>query len=316
MLIPSNPAFASSGVSVPMRRLAGATRYDTALAISQNGWPKSDYAIIATGENFSDALAATPLAMKYDAPIILVPPSPRDDTFIGVQTELARLGVKKTFIVGGTGVVSSDTESMLQDTLGIQSTRLAGQDRYETAVKIAQEVGVTGNIFVTTGDGYQDALSIASIAAIQGSPIIITPRDVIPDSVSAFLSGQTITKTYVIGSNQEVSNAVLNQLPNAERIDGQNGYERNVAVLSKFRNSLDFSKVYLATGENFPDALAGTALAARNVSPIMLIHPKSNQSLKALVQGDVGPIGDAWALGGEAVLSDATIEQIISVSPM
>ena len=51
-------------------RLAGVDRYRTAVAISQEGWKSSDYAILVRGDDFADALCAGPLAGKYDAPIL------------------------------------------------------------------------------------------------------------------------------------------------------------------------------------------------------------------------------------------------------
>ena len=55
----------------PVKRLMGKNRYDTAVAISNEGWEKSNYAVITCGENYPDAIAVTPLAMKYNAPILL-----------------------------------------------------------------------------------------------------------------------------------------------------------------------------------------------------------------------------------------------------
>ncbi|MGC7871704.1 cell wall-binding repeat-containing protein [Desulfosporosinus sp. SYSU MS00001] len=56
------PAFAST---TPITtRLAGIDRYNTAAVIAINGWKQSDYAVIAYGENYPDALSAAPLASK------------------------------------------------------------------------------------------------------------------------------------------------------------------------------------------------------------------------------------------------------------
>ncbi|MHB1407790.1 MAG: cell wall-binding repeat-containing protein, partial [Desulfitobacteriaceae bacterium] len=52
-------------------RIAGQDRYATAAAIAQEGWAQSNYAILAFGENYPDALSAAPLARKLDAPILL-----------------------------------------------------------------------------------------------------------------------------------------------------------------------------------------------------------------------------------------------------
>ena len=59
MLSFTSSAFASSTI-----RLAGVNRYETSAAIAQDGWQQSDYAILAFGENYPDALSAVPLDRK------------------------------------------------------------------------------------------------------------------------------------------------------------------------------------------------------------------------------------------------------------
>ena len=54
-----------------LNRIEGTNRYEIAVAISKEGWTNSNYVILVTGEDFPDALCATPLASLYNAPILL-----------------------------------------------------------------------------------------------------------------------------------------------------------------------------------------------------------------------------------------------------
>ncbi|MDP4179169.1 MAG: cell wall-binding repeat-containing protein, partial [Bacillota bacterium] len=100
------PVKAASDAVFTSDRIYGTDRFETAAKIADKGWTTtSDYAVIATGEDYPDALCASPLAKKYNAPIILTETNKLSDS---AQKELKRLSVKTVFIVGGTGVVSTD----------------------------------------------------------------------------------------------------------------------------------------------------------------------------------------------------------------
>ena len=66
------PASSVEANSTNVIRLAGDTRYDTMSRIIQAEVPgTSEYVVVASGDNFPDALAAAPLAGALKAPIVL-----------------------------------------------------------------------------------------------------------------------------------------------------------------------------------------------------------------------------------------------------
>lgn len=291
-------------------RLSGSDRYETAVSISKAGWPDSaDIAIITTGEDFPDALAAAPLAKKYNAPILLT--SPRTLTQ-KTDFELSRLGVKEVYIVGGTGAVSGNVENQLK-TKGIICTRLSGKDRYETSVAVANAVGVSGNLVIATGENYPDALSIASWAASSGAPIILSGSKSIPNSVAAYLkdNDNNVSTTYVIGGDGVVSDKVMSKLKNAKRIGGKDRYATNLQVMNTFKDSFNFEKVYIATGDAFPDALSGSALAAQSNSAIILSGAGSQPATKSFIDSISGSLNSAYVLGGTGAVSDSMLSKLI-----
>jgi len=173
-------------------RISGADRYQTAVAVSQQGWKTSDYAVLARGDNFADALCAGPLAQKYGGPILLTGTNQLNaDTL----TELQRLGVKHLFIAGGVGAVSQSVENALKAAGIATIERIYGDDRYETSVKIAEKVGNTGKAVLATGGDFPDALSISGIAAKLGMPILLTAKNTFPASVKSYFQDGTVTQT-------------------------------------------------------------------------------------------------------------------------
>lgn len=289
-------SFTSSAYASSTKRLAGQTRYDTAVTIAQDGWKQSDYAILAYGENYPDALSAAPLAKKYDVPILLT----NGNNLPAITKEtLVNLQVKNVFIIGGIGVIPSSIDSELQ-LMSISVTRIAGQDRYDTAIKVAQQLPYPTEIFVVTGEDYPDALSIAPIAAIKQEPIILVSKDYMPDSVKAYINANKITKTYVIGDTDVIDNTVFNQLPNAERIIGVDKYARNININLKFDNLFTSKDICVATGEGFADALTGTSYAAKKGIPIVLV----NGYPSSLTRTYTVDKGDPYVFGGQAVVSE------------
>ncbi|MDQ7093215.1 cell wall-binding repeat-containing protein, partial [Desulfosporosinus sp. PR] len=192
------PTVTLADSSPTITRLAGIDRYETASQIARSGWSQSDYAILAFGGDYPDALSAAPLAKKFNAPILLTDTGSLPST---TKQALLDLQVKKVVIIGGTAVISQAVQSELQ-TMGLGTTRIYGNDRYATAVQVAQQVNSKpATLFVVTGEDYPDALSVASIASMKQIPIILVPYDVMPDTVKSYLSTLNVSKTYVVGDS-------------------------------------------------------------------------------------------------------------------
>jgi N-acetylmuramoyl-L-alanine amidase len=90
--------------------------------------------ILASGENFPDALCAAPLATKYQAPILL---TSKNSLPSAVENEINRLKPKNAILVGGTGAISDNIKTTLQNK-GINVIRISGASRYETSLEIAK----------------------------------------------------------------------------------------------------------------------------------------------------------------------------------
>ncbi len=288
-------------------RIYGNNRYETSYELFKNGWSSSEYAVIAPGLDYPDALCATPLATKYNAPIVLA-----ENTSLKNQSNLLNLlkskGVKNVFLVGGTGVIPSSFESELS-AQGISSKRLGGKNRYETSVQISKEVGnSSGEVAVVSGLDFADGLSISSIAAIRNMPILLTEKNQLPSEVLNHLNGLNISKSYVIGSSGAVSDNVASKLSNVERLGGKNRYETNKNIFNKFKSSLDLSNLYIASGLDFPDALSVSALAGKNSGFVVLSNLNSAEpDVKELMTSVRPNLQNIYVLGSRAIISDSVL---------
>ncbi|KPU45158.1 N-acetylmuramoyl-L-alanine amidase LytC precursor [Oxobacter pfennigii] len=300
-------------------RLYGQDRYQTAVAISQKGWPSgSDYAIIARGDDFADALCAGPLAKKYDAPILLTETSTLNANTLN---ELKRLGVKNVIIVGGTGAVSENVEIALT-AAGIASVvRFWGADRYETSVKIAEKIGTVKTVVLATGENYPDALSIAPVASANGWPIILTMKDTLPSSAVLYMNTCGVTKSYVVGGTGVIGDLVYYLAPNATRLGGADRYATNVLVMDEFKDTLNFDTIYLAVGDGpsgneFADALSGAALAAKTSSPVVLAYQNLAAGTLDFLKANTSLATEVISLGGEAVMPSSVANSITALIPV
>ncbi|MGI1660173.1 MAG: cell wall-binding repeat-containing protein [Desulfitobacterium sp.] len=288
-------------------RLAGQDRYETAATIAQKGWTQSDVAILVSGENYPDALVATSLAKLHDAPILL---SRKSNLPEDTRQTLSHLGVKRVILVGGTGVLAEQLQAELQ-TMGIESRRLAGQDRYGTAVAVAKELGDASDVVIATGEDFADALSISAIAAYKNMPIILVPSKRMPSATQSYLVANDITKTYVVGSSEIISDAVALQFPNTERITGVSKYDRNINIINRFQADLQGDQVFLATGNNYADAIAGSAYAAKQNAPIVLVTDILPKTTRDYLIGKLSE-KDLTILGGEGVVRGTILNETVS----
>jgi spore germination protein YaaH/putative cell wall-binding protein len=290
-------------------RLEGTDRYETSVKVSQDGWSQSNYVVIVSGENFPDGLAAAPLAKKYNAPILL---TQSDSLSTSVINEIKRLNAKNAFIIGGTGSISQNVENQLTN-LNVNFTRIQGQNRYETSLKIAEIVGTTNGVFICYGENFPDSLSVASIAAAKQMPIIFTTSQALPSDVQNFISANNISKFYIIGGTGVISDGAVSGLTNAIRLGGSDRYETNLDIINEFSNDINFNAIYVALGSNFPDALSASAAASKNSSPIILTNG-SSITAKSLLKSKEDSISTIKVLGGTSLIPDRLVNNIFNTS--
>lgn len=279
-------------------RYNGIDRYETAAKVCQDGWKEdTDYAVIVNGDNFPDAMTAAPLAKKYEAPILL---TNTDLLNPYTSVELNRLKVKNVFVIGGKGVISQSIEDALK-ARGIKVTRIGGSDRYETGILVAQKLGKPNEIAVVNGDNFYDGMSIASIAALKGMPIILTGGNYIPDSVKKYLqTNKKIDQAYVVGGKSQISDSVMTYIPNSKRIAEGDVYERNVGIINAFQNEISTGTIFVTSAKDFPDSLVASSIAPKTASPILYVDSPMSQATENLLRSKI--VNNIKILGGVGVV--------------
>ncbi len=308
----------------PVLPVAGTDRYATAIEASKLAYPQGLYVagsrtvVIATGMNWPDALGGTALAGAVDGPILLVGTNTMP---AGVLAEIERLGAEKAIILGGTSAVGLAVQTALETALeGADNVdRIAGTDRYETANEIALRVielledDYDGTAFVATGGNFPDALAAAPLAAAQKWPLYLADpaTGLSPATVDAM---EDVTDVLILGGTAVVSpqtEAALETLlgtANVDRLSGADRYKTAVAVATHAVDEAGhtWNRVGIATGENFPDALAGGVLQGKAGS-VMLLTPSAtlNADTAAALLGNSDDIVTVTFFGGTGAVSDA-----------
>ena len=270
---------AAATVNLPMTRISGANRFETAVAVSKQAYPKgAANVILASDSNYADALCGSPLAKALSAPILL---TAKDLVPNATTAEITRLGAKNVYILGGTAVVDEAVEAQLKES-GLNVVRIAGDDRYGTSTEVAkhmqQATGKTPvSAFFVSAIDYPDAISASSIAAVKDSPIFYVNRTgKLDDKIKEYLAscGKKLDAAYIIGGTSAISNNILEEIKpyfeKSGRYGGANRYDTNAVVNTAFRSFFTGKDIYLATGKDFSDALTGGVLAAKNGSPIAI----------------------------------------------
>ncbi|MBA3643884.1 MAG: cell wall-binding repeat-containing protein, partial [Chloroflexia bacterium] len=272
--------------STVIQRLAGADRYSTAAAISRSRFGGGASTVfIATGASFPDALAGAPAAAKANGPILL---TAKDGLPSATATELDRLNPRKIVILGGSAAVSSAVASRLSSYAGTV-VRWWGADRYGTAAAVSKAAFAPGVAvaYVSTGSSFPDALSGGAIAGRNGGPILLVKQGALPGSTATELARLKPSKIVILGGTSAVSSAVADALRryatsgSVTRLAGADRYATAVQVSRASYGSAGSDAVFVATGSNFPDGLAGGPVAALVPGPILLVNPTGLPSVVA-----------------------------------
>ncbi|NCD18253.1 MAG: cell wall-binding repeat-containing protein, partial [Actinobacteria bacterium] len=267
--------------------------------------------IVARSDDYSDALAATPLADVLDAPVLI---NPTDELDPRNAAEIARLAGDRDSVVvhllGGTNALSAAVETAIDDIAGVGgTTRLQGIDRYETAVNIAWvtvqnyaiESGATlenVNPYVTTGINFPDALAAGAAAAANDGVVLLTKGEALDSrgftedflvdlndwvAHTEFWWDVNTTETFAVGGPAHRA-LVANDIRFVEAYDGADRYE--TATLAAEGTFGDPSFFAVVSGMNYPDAVVASAYIANADGPLLLSAPDALTPVTAAYLAD------------------------------
>ena len=196
----------------------------------------------------------------------------------------------------------------------IEATPVEGANRFETAVEVSQASfpGGANTVIIATGRNWPDALGGAALAGAHDAPILLTEPGSLPAVTAGEIDRLGATKAIILGGEAAVGGEVMTGLVaagipagNITRLGGAGRYETARLVAQAAIDELGATydgMAFVATGRNYPDALAGSPLAAANAWPIYLADPAADPATLAAAMSADGAT-DALVLGGEAVVS-------------
>ena len=174
-------------------------------------------------------------------------------------------------------------------------------------------VGITGKKntgVVASGQVFPDALSVGTFASREGYPILLVKKDSVPSQIQNAIKDLDINKTYIAGGTNTISKSTEAKLPNVvERMAGPTRYETSVAIAkSKFGAS---KEAYIASGEEFADALVISPISGKFNRPTLLVsrNINSNNVVKRHVK-DSG-YKSIIAIGGYKYLPYRVLEALV-----
>jgi putative cell wall-binding protein len=241
----------------------------------------------------------------------------------------ARYFVDRTDVVLTAGQ-TVDLGTIVLDPRTFDVGRIAGADRYETAVKASQSLLPDGDapvVYIANGLNYPDALAAGPAASTQGGVVLLIPPHEIPAVVVDELERLTPARIVVAGGSSAISDSILSQLKrfssDVERIGGADRYATaNLIVRDAFLPG-ESDEVFIATARNFPDALAAGPAAAQYDAPVVLVDglsPVSGDTAELLI--DLG-VKNVYFVGGTEVLTNQfrsstqrTVGSIESIWPL
>ena len=304
-----------------VNRIAGSDRLATAIAVSQSlfpaapqsgangpvnaaGRPYAQAVVLASADTYPDALVGVPLAAANQGPLLLTHQAGLDQR---VSAEIDRVlgggsSGATVFVVGGPAVVSDQIVGQLTSA-GYHVERLAGADRYATAVQVAGALGDPPVLMEATGTDFADATSAGAAAAHEGGAILLTSGSTMPAETKAYINAHPGDVRMAVGGPASQAD------PQARSVAGADRYATSAALAG-----LCFptpGTVGLATGLAYPDALAGGVAAALQGGPLILTDPNSLPAPAATYLKGTAPwTATADVFGGVGVVSQAVVASV------
>ncbi|WP_164995912.1 cell wall-binding repeat-containing protein [Miniphocaeibacter massiliensis] len=301
LILPNISKASSTGSSVV--RIAGNDKFDTSVKASQKTYYSSEYAVIASGDDFADALAGGTLATQLKAPLLL---ASKDSITEGTLEEIARLGVSTVYVIGGEAAISKEVATEIEETTGAFAERIFGADRYGTAMAISRKrnefSGKTSEPAAMNGTNFPDALAAAPFVGKMDNVHLVPYKD-------------GLLPKYVFGGTAAVPKTTSEKV----RFQGADRYGTAAAVARGYKTYLnkDIDTVIIATGTGFPDALSASTIAGMTNSVLLLT--KANElpiQTKTYIESNPN-IKNVIILGGTFVVStnvENELKQLVKYS--
>lgn len=184
------------------------------------------------------------------------------------------------------GVVNADKQNTQQKAKSQQTTRISGKDRITTSVEISKSAYATSeNVVLASGFNFADALSAGQLASALDAPLLLSSQDKLDSQTKNEIERLKAKKVFVVGGDNAISKTGIDTTLKSENIDvtrleGQDRYSTSQKVMEKTKEIINPEYLLIASGKNFPDALAATSFFVNHKSVMVLsdgeTYPQSN----------------------------------------
>jgi putative cell wall-binding protein len=275
---------------------------------------------------------------------------------VAANVSKAQDGPVKVTVDGLSEVDDSNATIAVVDRISGDYDTNGQENRYDTAAKIADEAfDCAPTVIIASGVNFPDALAANYVAGWENAPILLVAQNALPSETSLAMKKLGTTKALVIGGSVAVSTGVVTAIGAQEiadcgtgadqanttkiavqRIEGTTRYT-TAATLAGYKPADQIGTidptgntctlpaprtVILASGENFPDALAAGGVswagsgsgACGNTNPIpILLTPKASLHEAAELFIKNNGIQNVWILGGTAAISQAVVDKVNAI---
>lgn len=305
--------------------------------------------VLARGDDFADALSGAafagmsatdrPLSSACAMPVLLTrtdyaPAATVDEIWRLSQQRLWMSQPFTVYILGGEDAISGDVEAEIEALNGDQPfnerlrvVRVAGDNRFDTAAKVASLESSTGlgtadTAFLVNGYSFADALAAAPVAAWAHGPVLMTHTASLPDETEDYLlTHPEMHYVIVAGSSSTIATSVLDEIEAAPlsreviRIGGANRYE-TAAMLGSFgveELKMNPAAFMVVSGETFPDGLAAAPMTAFNGGALLLTRAdRLSEPVLEFYDSHAAHVKGypLYVVGGSASVSDDVFDQL------
>lgn len=269
---PARPEAASAHTSA-IQRIAGPDRFATAALLARRAAAAGAPRVwLVTARDFPDALAAS----ASGDPVLLVTPDEMPDATAAALRDIAPAEV---VAAGGPAAVSDAVLAAAGSLAQAATARASGPDRFATAVAVADRTHPAGaeTVWLATGRNFPDALAASAVAAVEGAPLLLASGEGLTAAVRATITRLAPAEIVVVGGEGAVSRAAADQAATAAggapvtRLGGPGRFHTAALIVDRASTAHGMrDPVFLATGSDYPDALAAGPAAAAAGGPLLL----------------------------------------------
>ncbi|MHB8670385.1 MAG: cell wall-binding repeat-containing protein [Acidimicrobiales bacterium] len=318
-------------------RYAGTDRYDTARLIAADSFPSgAPTVIVASGQNFPDALAASYLAGDRGSPVLLtateapVPPP--------TLAALTALRAKNVILLGLSAAISPAVQNQLATTASaspaggtLAVTRIGGATRYDTMLAVdetplpgAGSLAGKKTAILASGARFPDALSVGPLSWANRFPTVLTDPTVLSPQAAQALRDMGVAQVLIAGGTAAVSDGVEQSvhalgISTFQRFAGTDRSDTSRLVAEFAISQLGFKSTHfnLASGDEASggaDALAlGPHGGHEDPTPDLVTNTRLDPGkVVDFTQAHAATITSGHVAGGTAVLPDATLGGVSS----